>query len=88
MLFSERVLESPRCELDDKYHGCSIHVTEKNKDSYECPAPTCSKVIHVKCDKSLKGKPSEHQFCPTCRNLDPETWKPVIGARRPRYRRN
>ena len=26
-------------------------------------------------DRSIKPEPSEHQFCPDCRYLEPETWK-------------
>ena len=87
ILYSERILDPPKCELAAEFGSCSLPVVDKKKEFYICATPICSKKIHIKCDKNLKGKPSEHQFCPTCRNIDPKTWKPVPGAKRPRFRR-
>ena len=86
LLYSERILDPPKCELPAEFGACSLPITEKKKNSYYCTQPTCNKKIHLKCDKSLKGKTLEHQFCPSCRNLNPATWKPLPGARRPRFR--
>ena len=70
LLYSERILDPPKCELPAEFGACSLPITENKKDSY-----------YLKCDKSLK-----HQFCPSCGNLNPATWKHLPGARRPRFR--
>ena len=88
ILYSERVLETPKCDLPEEFGNCSLTIVEKNKDAYDCVLPACGLTIHLKCDKSLKGKAGENQFCPRCRNIDPGTWKPIPGSRRPRWRRN
>ena len=87
ILYSERIMDNPKCDLPSKFGSCSLSVVEKKKDYYICATPICGNKIHVKCDKSLKGKVAEHQFCPDCRNLDPATWKPLPGSKRPRFRR-
>ena len=87
IMYSERVIDAPQCDLTNEFGSCSLSIVEKKKDSYVCATPVCRNVIHILCDKSIKGKPSENQFCPNCRNLDPATWKPVPGSKRPRIKR-
>ena len=79
LLYSERSINSSKCDLTVQYGLCSLPVVEKNRDSYICSTPVCEADIHVLCDKSIRTKPSEHPFCPTCRDLDPVTWKPKPG---------
>ena len=88
LLYSERIINVAKCDLTVQYGFCSLPVVEKNHDSYICSTPACEVQIHVLCDKSIRTKPSEHPFCPTCRNLDPVTWKPKPGSKRPRFGRN
>ena len=78
-LYSERNLESPRCDLDEKFGSCSLQLTAKTRNTYTCPTPACRKQIHVKCDKSIRGKfqAGKNRLCPTCNNLDPESWKKI-----------
>ena len=84
ILYTERTLENPKCELPEDFGSCSLGIVDKNTDSYICTTPVCNKFIHLKCDKSLRGKVTKNQFCPCCRNLNPENWKPFPGTRRPR----
>ena len=78
-LFSERRIESPKCELDEKYGFCSLTLAEKRRESYSCSTPSCNKRIHSKCDKSLRGKMKKpsNNLCPACNNIDPVTWKKI-----------
>ena len=87
LLYSERILDAPKCDLQEEFGFCSLSIAEKKRDAYYCATPICELKIHVKCDKSIKGKPGPHQFCPKCRHLDPATWKPAPGASRPRWRK-
>ena len=74
-LFSERILEPPKCELSEVFGSCSMSLTVKNRESYRCSTPRCRKSIHLKCDKSIRGKKNQPKLCPLCNDLDPETWK-------------
>lgn len=78
-LFSERMVQAPKCDLHDEFGSCSLSMTSKNRDSYKCATPACGKVIHIKCDKSIRGggKVSDKKLCPSCNNLDPVTWKKI-----------
>lgn len=78
-LFSEKMMQSPKCDLDVKFGLCSLPMAAKNRDNYTCPTPSCSKLIHVKCDKSIRGKvkSGSSRLCPSCNNLDPVTWKKI-----------
>ena len=87
ILYSDRILESPKCDLPEAFGSCSLGIVEKKRDTYECATPVCMNVIHLRCDKSLRGKADQNQFSPTCRHLDPATWKPYPGAQRPRVKR-
>ena len=86
-LYSDRIVQSPKCDLDEKFGSCSLLLTSKNTQRYQCQTPACLKFIHLKCDKSIRGnKSSARQMCPSCRDLDPVTWKKVktikLGNRR------
>ena len=76
-LYSLRIIESPKCDLDEKFGGCSLTIAAKNRDSYSCSTPSCCKKIHAKCNKSIRGKFKDNgkKLCPSCDNLDPVTWK-------------
>ena len=75
-LYSERVLKPPKCDLPDEFGSCSLPMTSKNNTTYTCRTPACLKVIHLKCDKSIRGtKCSTSKLCPTCSDLDSVTWK-------------
>lgn len=82
-LYSERVIESPKCELDVKFGACTLALAEKSRESYICSTPSCKKRIHAKCDKSIRGKfkATDKKLCPTCNNLDPVTWKKIKQIR-------
>ena len=56
LLYSERIMNPPKCDLTAEFGACSLSITEKKRNSYFCPQPHCMKKIHIKCDKSLKGK--------------------------------
>ena len=86
LLYSERVLQSPKCELPEEFGSCSMSVVDKRREFYYCSTPICELKIHIRCDKSLKRKAGDHQFCPKCRHLDPKTWKQIPGTTRPRWR--
>ena len=80
--YSERMLQSPKCDLDESFGSCTMPVTSKNTKRYQCQTPACLKSIHLKCDKSMRGNTSSaRQMCPVCRGLDPVTWKPVKTVR-------
>lgn len=78
-LFSERMMQSPKCDLDEKFGSCSLSMVSRNRETYVCFTPSCKKVIHVKCDKSIRGKfkTKSKKLCPSCNNLDPVTWKKI-----------
>ena len=82
-LFSERMFDSPTCDLDDKFGKCSLTIADKSRDAYFCSTPSCNKKIHLKCDKSVRGKLKTpiKRMCPTCSNLDPVTWKRIKTIR-------
>ena len=84
ILYTERALDNPVCDLPEDFGSCSLGIVDKNTESYDCSTPVCNKFIHLKCDKSLRGKVAKNPFCPSCRNLNPESWKPYPGTRRPR----
>ena len=87
LLYSERIFETPECDLPEEFGSCSLTIVDKKRDFYICVTPACGMKVHLKCDKTIKNKPAVHQFCPTCRNLNPATWKPFPGTARPRWRR-
>ena len=87
LLYSERIFETPECDLPEEFGSCSLTIVDKKRDFYICVTPACGIKVHLKCDKTIKNKPAVHQFCPTCRNLNPATWKPFPGTARPRWRR-
>ena len=78
-LYSERRINSLKCDLDEKFGCCSLALAEKRREIYNCSTPVCNKRIHVKCDKSLRGKMQKpsNNLCPTCNNLDSVTWKRI-----------
>ena len=88
LLHSERIFDSPECDLPEEFGSCSLSIVEKKRDHYICATPICGRKVHFKCDKSIRTKPAVHQFCPVCRHLDPTTWKPLPGTSKPRWRRN
>ena len=73
--FSDRALQSPLCDLDQEFGGCTLGVASKERSNYQCSTPVCQKIIHLKCDKTIRGKSKGNKYCPTCAKLDPVTWK-------------
>ena len=78
-LYSEKIVVSPKCDLDEKFGFCSLQLAAKTRSSYLCSTPSCGKEIHLKCDKSIRGRfpANKNKLCPTCSNLDPVTWKKI-----------
>ena len=75
-LYSGRIVQSPTCDLGESFGSCSLSLQAKTRDTYVCFTPSCRKVIHLKCDKSIRGKSGgTNPMCPGCKNLDPKTWK-------------
>ena len=74
-LYSERMVQIPKCDLPENFGLCSLRSTDKNRNTYDCSTPSCNRTIHVTCDKSIRGKSIGQKLCPTCSNLDPKTWK-------------
>ena len=54
--FSDRALQSPLCDLDQEFGGCTLGVASKERSNYQCSTPVCQKIIHLKCDKTIRGK--------------------------------
>jgi hypothetical protein len=75
-LYSDRVLKPLHCDLPVEFGSCSLPLTSKNNTTYTCRTPACLKVIHLKCDKSIRGtKCGTTKLCPTCGDLDTVTLK-------------
>lgn len=81
---SERMAEPPKCDLPVAFGSCSLPMTSKNRSRYRCATPACKNMIHIKCDKSIRGnKCSDNKVCPSCADLDPKTWKKSKAIRLP-----
>ena len=82
ILYYGKSRDPPKCDLQEEFGSCSLPISEKQKTFYQCSTPICGLSIHLMCDKSIRGRGSQPQFCPKCRNLDPVTWKPIPGSNR------